>query len=192
MSVRVEVPIVRGRDNQPVTALLVTMGAKHLDDFEVFWKARLRTSEQEDQFWDWELKHRVYLSSANYESYAIEYEQITQGLMLIETRGHRSQVEPRRRLVYVHSLASAPWNRPGLQTPVEFRAIGSALLQFARFRSQELGYDGLVGLHALPGSEGFYRDKMKMMDCGADETKENLTYFEWYRRRPSLLDDIDL
>jgi hypothetical protein len=47
------------------------------------------------------------------------------------------------------------------------------------------------GLHALPGSEGFYR-KVGMMDCGADETKENLTYFEWYRRRPSLLDELAL
>ncbi|MGI0488584.1 hypothetical protein ACN4EK_24505 [Pantanalinema rosaneae CENA516] len=191
MPVRYEVPIVRERDEQTVTALLVTMGEKHLDDFEVFWKGRLRRSQQEDNFWDWELKHRAYLSSANYEGYAIEYEQITQGLMLIATQGHRSQFEPHRRLVYVHSLASAPWNRPSLQTPVEFRAIGSALLQFARFRSEELGYDGLVGLHALPGSEGFYQ-KMGMIDCGRDETKEDLTYFEWYRRRPSLLDELDL
>lgn len=191
MSVRYEVPIIREQDAQAVTAWLVTLGEKHLDDFEVFWKGRLRRSEQEDQFWDWELKHRVYLSSANYEGYAVEHEQITQGLMLIETRGHRSQFEPHRRLVYVHSLASAPWNRPSLQNPVEFRAIGHTLLQFARFRSDELGYEGLVGLHALPGSEGFYR-RMGMIDGGVDETKENLTYFEWYRRRPSLLDELDL
>lgn len=191
MSVRYEVPIIREQDNQAVTAWLVTLGEKHLDDFEVFWKGRLRRSEQEDQFWDWELKHRAYLSSANYEGYAVEHERITQGLMLIETRGHRSQFEQHRRLVYVHSLASAPWNRPSLQNPVEFRAIGRTLLQFAQFRSEELGYDGLVGLHALPGAEGFYR-KMGMIDCGVDETKENLTYFEWYRRRPSLLDEVDL
>jgi hypothetical protein len=74
---------------------------------------------------------------------------------------------------------------------VAFRAIGRTLLQFARFRSEELGYDGLVGLHALPGAEGFYRT-MGMIDCGADETKENLTYFEWYCRRASLLDELDL
>lgn len=191
MSVRYEVPIIREQDGEAVPALLMTMEEKHLNDFEELWKRRLRRSEQEDEFWDWELKQRVYLSSANYEGYAIEYEQITQGLMLIETREHRSQFETDRRLVYVHSLATAPWNRPSLQSPVEFRAIGSTLLQFARFRSEELGYDGLVGLHALLGAEEFYR-KMGMIDCGADETKENLTYFEWYRRRPSLLDELDL
>ncbi|MBC7973047.1 MAG: hypothetical protein H7Z11_23485, partial [Verrucomicrobia bacterium] len=47
------------------------------------------------------------------------------------------------------------------------------------------------GLHALPGAEGFDRT-MGMIDCGADETKENLTYFEWYCRRASLLDELDL
>jgi len=191
VAVRYEVPIIREQDDQAVTALLVTLATKHLDDFATFWKAQLRTSEQEDRFWDWELKQRVYLASANYEGYAIEYGQVAQGLMLLETRGHRSQFESTRRLVYVHSLASAPWNRPSLQNPVEFRAIGRTLLQFARFRSEELGYDGLVGLHALPGSEGFYRT-MGMLDCGADETQEHLTYFEWYRRRASLLDELDL
>lgn len=191
MSVRYEVPIIREQDDQAVTALLVTLAEDHLNDFATFWKARLCTSEQEDRFWDWELKQRVYLTSAHYEGYAIEYEQRAQGLMLLETGGHRSQFEPNRRLVYVHSLASAPWNRPSLQSPVAFRAIGRTLLQFARFRSEELGYDGLVGLHALTGSEGFYRT-MGMIDCGADETKENLTYFEWYRRRSSLLDELDL
>lgn len=191
MSVRYEVPIIREQDNQAVTALLVTMAERHLDDFASSWKAQLRTSEQEDRFWDWELKQRVYLSSANYEGYAIEYEQMAQGLMLIETTGHRSQFEQHRRLVYVHSLASAPWNRPSIQNPVAFRAIGRTLLQFARFRSEALGYVGLVGLHALSGSEGFYRT-MGMIDCGIDETKENLTYFEWYRRRPSLLDELDV
>jgi hypothetical protein len=30
-----------------------------------------------------------------------------------------------------------------------------------------------------------------MNDCGRNEAKENLTYFEWYSRRPSLLDEVD-
>jgi hypothetical protein len=191
VAVRYEVPIIRVRDDQAVTALLVTMTEKHREDFTTFWQARLAASAQADRFWNWEWKQRVYLASAAYEGYAIEYEQITQGMMLLATQGHRSQFEPQRRLVYVHFLASAPWNRPSLQNPVEFRAVGRSLLQFARFRSEELGYDGLVGLHALPGAEGFYRT-MGMIDGGADAEKENLTYFEWYRRRPSLMDEVDL
>ncbi|WP_017746127.1 GNAT family N-acetyltransferase [Scytonema hofmannii] len=136
------------------------------------------------------MKNRVYLSSVRYEGFVIEYEQMTQGLMLIETCGHRSWFDENRQIVYVHSLATAPWNRPTLQKPVKYRSIGSTLLQFARFRSEELGYGGLVGLHALPDADPFYR-KMNMNDCGRDEAKENLTYFEWYSRRPSLLDEVD-
>ena len=59
--------------------------------------------------------------------------------------------------------------------------MGGALLRFARFRSEELDYGGLVGLHSLPTAEMFYR-KMGMIDGGVDAEKENLTYFEWYRR----------
>ena len=144
---------------------------------------------ESDRVWDWEQKKRIFLGGGDYEGYAIEYEQITQGLMLIQTRGRRSQFELHRPIVYVHSLATAPWNRSS--APEGFRSIGRALLKFAKFRSNELGYDGLVGLHALPDAEEFYR-RMGMIDCGADDMKENLTYFEWYRRRPSLLDELDL
>jgi hypothetical protein len=63
-------------------------------------------------------------------------------------------------------------------------------MQFARLRSEELGYGGLVGVHSLPEAEAFYR-KLKMNDCDLDEECENLRYFEWYRPRPSLIDEID-
>lgn len=171
-------------------AILTDISQKHLDDFDTLWKARLQRSTQEDQFWDWELKHRVYLSDAHYEGYAIECEGRTQGLMLLSTVGYRSWFDPDRRIVYVHSLATAPWNRPSLQTPVLYRLVGSILLRFARYRSEALGYGGLVGLHALPGAEAFYQ-RMNLINCGADETKENLTYFEWYTRRESVWDELD-
>jgi hypothetical protein len=171
---RLDIQLLRVQDNQLVDATLVTMIDRHLDDFETLWKARLRVSEEEDRFWDWEMKNRVYLSSTNYEAYAIDYEQVAQGLMLLETSVHRSWYEPHRRIVYVHSLATAPWNRSSIQTPVTYRLVGSTLLEFARFRCEELGYGGLVGLHALSGAEAFYR-RMNMSDCGMDEENENLT-----------------
>lgn len=173
---RLYIQLLRVQDSQLVDAALVTMTDRHLDNFETFWKARLRVSEEEDRFWDWEMKNRVYLSSANYEAYAIDCEQIAQGLMLLETSAHRSWCEPQRKIVYVHSLATAPWNRPSIQNPVMYRLVGSTLLEFARFRSEELGYGGLIGLHALSRAEAFYR-RMNMIDCGADEEKENMTYF---------------
>lgn len=188
---RQEIHLLQVRTQQLVNAVLTTLTDKHLNDFREFWKAQLRVTDKADQFWDWEMKNRVYLSDANYEAYAIECEQVTQGLMMIETIGHRSWYEPHRRLIYVSSLATAPWNRPSVQRPVAYRLVGSTLLEFAKYRSEELGYGGLVGLHSLPGAEDFYR-RMQMIECGPDEEKENLIYFEWYRRKRSEFDDWEV
>lgn len=182
MTVQHEVPLIRIRDAASVAGSLVSLNVKHLDDFATVWREQLRTSADED--WDWEKKQRIYLASGLgiYEGYAIECEQLTQGMMLIQVRGYRSQVDPAHRLVYVHSLATAPWNRISNSDLNGFRAVGGALLRFARFRSEELNYGGLVGLHSLPGAELFYR-KMGMVDGGSDSEKENLTYFEWYQQK---------
>ncbi|MEB3292531.1 MAG: hypothetical protein VKJ24_05175 [Synechococcales bacterium] len=69
----------------------------------------MSTLADEDQYWDWERKKRIYIQGDNriYEGYAIEYEQLTQGMMIIKMGGHRSWVDPERRLVYVHSLGGA-------------------------------------------------------------------------------------
>jgi hypothetical protein len=172
--------LARGRDNQRVETLLVELAQKHLDDFESHWRPVLELAGAEDKFWDWVVKKRISLSSDNFESYAIEYEGMTQGLMAIETQWHRSQVNRRHQVVYVQAIASAPWNRGAIRRPPELRGVGTALLLLARQRSLELGYEGRVGLHALPGAESFYDDQ-NMADYGPDPDQENLTYFEYSR-----------
>ncbi len=186
-----DIQILRVRDQQLVDARLVTMSERHRQDFQEDWKAQLRLSTQEDQFWDWEMKHRIYLSRDNYEGYAIECDNQTQGLMLIETRHHRSGYAPHRPIVYVHSLATAPWNRLNGIAPPRYRSVGGTLLDFARYRSEELGYGGLVGLHSLAGAEGFYR-RMNMLEYGEDEEMDNLIYFEWYRQESSTDEEWDI
>jgi hypothetical protein len=190
LSVQFEVPLIRVRDAVSISGSLVTLTTKHLDDFRSGWREQLRTSDDEDRYWDWEQKQRIYLTGGEgiYEGYAIECEGLTQGMMILQVRGYRSQVEANRRLVYVHSLATATWNRLSNPDLNGFRSVGSALLRFARFRSEELEYGGLVGLHSLPAAEMFYR-KMGMIDGGADTEKENLTYFEWYRQDPTLIEE---
>jgi hypothetical protein len=188
LSVQFEVPLIRFRDAVSVIGSLVTLTTKHLDDFRTVWKEQLKTSADEDRYWDWNQKQRIYLAGGidTYEGYAIECEGLTQGMMILQLRGYRSQIEATRRLVYIHSLATAPWNRLSSPDPNGFRSVGSALLRFARFRSEELGYGGLVGLHSLPAAEMFYR-KMGMIDGGADAEKDNMTYFEWYRCDSALV-----
>jgi hypothetical protein len=176
------VKILSNIDERSIDATLSNLSTKHLDDFELVWKPLLQVSVAEDRVWNWVKKERIYANSPNYESYAVECEGMTQGLMLIDTRFHRSQIESSRRLVYVSFLATAPWNRALIQTPPTYRAVGSVLLQFARERSFELGYGGLVGLHALSESVSFYA-KIGMIGGDPDPDRDGLPYFEWYRRQ---------
>jgi hypothetical protein len=78
--------------------------------------------------------------------------------------------------MYVEAIAAAPWNRGLIQSPPYLKGVGAALLFYARQRSLVLGYNGRVGLRALPASEGFYL-RQQMLDYGADPDKDNLRYF---------------
>jgi hypothetical protein len=190
MSSEVEfaIQLLRVQDRTPIAGWLRSISAKHLDEFERLWKPVLMESTEADQYWDWEQKSRTYGNRLGAEQYAVECENLTQGLMLIETLGHRSGFEADRRIVYVRSLATAPWNRQSVNQAPLYRFVGTVLLDFARYRSEELGYGGLVGLHALPGAEAFYRQS-GMMDCGVDEAADRLVYFEYYQRRASTSEE---
>ena len=173
--------IIRVANKTPATAEIKKISQKSLDDFETFWLPRIEVERQQDEtYWNWLYKERLYGLRGNYETYAIECDLITQGMMLIETRNHRSRFDENRRLVYVAILQTAPWNLPNSKPEPLFRTVGAALLTFAKRRSKQLGYGGLVGLHSLPRAEKFYQ-KMNMIDCGQDEEKDGLAYFEWYK-----------
>ncbi|MBD2024211.1 hypothetical protein [Leptolyngbya sp. FACHB-711] len=171
---------------QTVQAQICQMQQNHVDDFEGIWRDILRELGQDDAFWSWATKKRLSVNDDRFEAYAIEYEGLTQGLLWLETRWHRSWLPQRYPLVYVEALASAPWNRKSLEDPPYLYGVGTALLLFARQRSLALGYAGRVGLHALPASEEFYRQR-NMMASGQDPDRENLRYFEYGR----LLQSVD-
>jgi hypothetical protein len=176
MSISVDLIAATG---EIVQAQLVRMQPRHIQDFENDWQEMLQDLNESDAFWNWAMKKRLSSSINNrFEAYAIEYENLAQGLLWLETQWHCSLVNPDQRLVYVEAIASAPWNRGALQSPPYLKGVGTALLVFAKQRSLALGYDGLVGLHSLPISEGFYR-RLRMSDYGEDPDKDNLRYFEF-------------
>ncbi|HEY9662659.1 MAG TPA: hypothetical protein V6C65_29745, partial [Allocoleopsis sp.] len=160
-----------------VTALICPMVQQHLDDFNLVWKPMLEAVDGEDAFWDWARKKRLALSDDRYEAYALEQDNLTHGLLWLETQWHCSQWAIGQPLVYVEALASAPWNRRSLDPQPWFRGVGSALLEFARRRSLDLSYGGRLGLHALPSSESFYESR-NMLNLGYDPDKE-MVYFEY-------------
>jgi GNAT superfamily N-acetyltransferase len=164
-------------DLQWVEVCIHEMQHRHLMDFNTLWRSMLEVLQAEDTFWDWARKKRLALSNDRYEAYAVEFQDLTQGLLWIETQWHRSQFAAGQPLVYVAALASAPWNRRLVNPQPWLQGVGTLLLQFARQRSLELGYGGRLGLHALPGSESFY-DSQNMMDLGYDPDAA-MPYFEF-------------
>lgn len=178
------IKLFRVKDSLAVDAILLTLVDKHTDDFEIFWKSRLQASDEEDGHWDWTKKNQFTLLCSDYEKYAIECEQITQGLMMLEISNHYSKNDHKQRILYVDFIATAPWNRPSLKNPPDYKGVGSVFLEFSRQRSFQLGYEGRVGLHALPQAENFYKKK-GMINFGIDANKENLIYFEWLAKNNS-------
>jgi hypothetical protein len=81
------VRILQVEGNIIVDAQIVPMTSKHIADYNTFWKGRLITSIEEDSHWEWENKFKDTLSS-NYERFALECKQITQGLMITELDYH--------------------------------------------------------------------------------------------------------
>lgn len=181
---RVSVELRRGVDNQAISATLLSLAPKHVEDFAQRWRSPLGQASQEDKYWDWHFKQRLSETRDNYEGYAVECEGDTQGLMALETQQHRSQFFRGRRLVYVVMLSTAPWNRQRVQSPPRFRTVGRTLLQYSIVRSLELGYAGSIGLHSLPAAEGFYEHlNMMRLDPDLDEMidadEAPLVYFEY-------------
>ena len=165
-----------------VPGVICEMTTAHLTQIETIWRAMLQALGQPDADWNWDYKLRLSMAEPRFEAYVVEVRELAQGVMLIETQWHRSQVEAtnRPRLVYVEYLAAAPWNRREIEDPPDFVGTGRALMTFSRRRSAALGYEGRVGLHALPAAEGFY-NKLSMPDYGADPDHDGLVYFEYGR-----------
>ncbi|NJL57029.1 GNAT family N-acetyltransferase [bacterium] len=179
------IQLLQVQDQQIVNAILTEVTDKHFEDARTLWEPILAGSGQDDEYWNWVGKSRRSKLLPGDELYAIECEGITQGLMMLDVLKKRCQIESqlRRRLVYISALAAAPWNRPVITSPPTYKGVGGNLVDFAVARSHELGYQGRIGLHALPGALGFYRKlRIGLLNCGPDlEEPDNLVYFETLR-----------
>ena len=133
----------------------------------------------EDHHWNWQWKASSWRPLLQYHSYAITCEGGLQGLMLL------SDAEPARLssqfgkpIVYISFLATAPWNRPQVESPVRYRGVGTVMVAAAVELSISLGFHGRIGLHALSGAEGFYRRVCGMSELDPDEAHQGLIYYE--------------
>lgn len=141
--------------------------------------AQLPAPAVEHGHWRWKQKVSVTSHLLSYPTLGIEYEGDVQGLMMLLTDGEfgRLGTQQSQPLVYVHFLATAPWNLPSVVAQPRFRGVGLTFMRAAVQTSFDLGFKGRVGLHSLPQSEDWYA-RLGMTCLGADPEKQGLRYFE--------------
>jgi len=139
-------------------------------------------AEPEHSHWSWKLKlEELWYEDAEFKCFAIACGGEPQGLMLLKhgrkyvSRLPEQQGQP---LVYLAYLESAPWNLKEFCNAPIYGEVGSELYTAAVKFSRFLGLEERIGLHSLPGAEGFYEKKCHMISLGHDPECENLTYFE--------------
>jgi hypothetical protein len=131
-----------------------------------------------DGHWQWPAKVRDRVGQLQWASYALRCGGDTQGLMFVNLlRRCRMPVQLNQHMVYVDLVSTAPWNRPRLTPKPLYGGVGVIMVAEAVIRSLDEGFDGRIGLHALPGAESLYR-KLNMDCLGPDSSYEGLLYFE--------------
>lgn len=134
----------------------------------------------QSRHWNWRTKMANLQGLLSAQAFSIMCCGVTQGMMTMDLGAHRCRLESQRgkHLVYVDYVENAPWNRPELNDFPRYRGIGTILIRAAIEVSLAEGFNGRIGLHSLPQSEGFYRDKIGMTDMGTDQSYLDLRYFE--------------
>lgn len=160
-------------------------------DFERCWRPMLErrradfknhqdaaAGNAQDSHWDWVGKANDARRTMGQETFAIECDGHTQGLMLVDlTRFARLEPHKGRELVYVELLASAPWNRYGTVANPKYKGAGRILIATAISLSVHEGFEGRIGLHSLRQAESWYREEAGFTDVEYDHLKK-MRYFE--------------
>jgi len=100
-----------------------------------------------------------------------------QALLFGLCEGHGTRLGTRNRpLVYVDFIETAPWNWDiaPLGKVGRYRGAGIQLMALAVRWSGALGYQGRIGLHALPQAQVFYEQRCGMQNLGPDVNYHNL------------------
>lgn len=177
-----------GQSGQLVEASLFDeLTAGHLALWERDWVPAMKAhvarhppgGKPEDSHWNWRRKSQAFGGLLGYQSFALACGGELQGLMMTNnlTSG-RLREQFGKPLIYVEFVATAPWNRPGVENPPRFRGAGQVFILAAIETSRGAGFKGRLGLHSLPKAEPFYEQRCGFTRLGPDSSHENLTYFE--------------
>jgi hypothetical protein len=134
--------------------------------------------------WDWTRKE-AELKLLALKFYGISRHGRLQGIRKVDTVGRSCRLPEQqgKPLVYIDYLETAPWNIKLLMDPLgkpqQYRGVGTRLVEAAVLQSEKEGFKGRLGLHSLPGSEGFYIKECGLTPVGRDPHKQNLLWCEF-------------
>ncbi len=155
---------------------------RHLDHHKQTWKPLTIASDEQHGHWDWQQKLSDYSGQLSYQSFAIECNNQTQGLMIVNTTKRcRLPQAANQHLVYIEYLEAAPWNRQAISGMSKYRGVGTVMVAAAIQLSIDEGNHGRIGLHSLRQADAFYRDHCVFSDLGPDVSyhpEYALRYFE--------------
>lgn len=192
------------KSDRPIPGLLVTpIGEKQIQDFEQLWKPWMDDVLREMQkksvhqtwiehvLWDWRTKITEVKGLLAYNFFAVECKKVTQGLMRVRmdpSRDFSYHIQQEKKpLLYIDYLSTAPWNIPEIIVDPQFSRVGMVLFMRAIVESYDQGFNGKIGLHALPQAVSWYNE-LGMINMGVDILPyEGLPYFELTSDQANLI-----
>jgi hypothetical protein len=98
--------------------------------------------------------------------------------MSLTEKQERSRLDPSRTVVYVEFVGVAPEHQPPPVGQRMIKGLGGLMLKVAAEIATAIGVDGLIGLHAKPDVEDFYRS-LRLHECAAEDCEDGRwRYFE--------------
>lgn len=130
--------------------------------------------------WNWDKKVYALRANQDQRGFSIVCEGVTEAMMIVDLSKKAKLLEQQgQNLVYIEFIHTAPWNERLLSIdPIRFKRCGTVMVRKAIRYSTDLSLEGRIGLHSLKGSEGFYKNHVKMCDWGKDFQYGGLRYFE--------------
>ena len=115
----------------------------------------------EHSHWNWEGKaERSEMFSMIQTRFGIVCQNEIQGLMLVEQETEFAKLPPDKgkSILYIKYVETAPHNIEMYANPRRYCGVGGLLVNAAIDFSRKRGYEGRIGLHALPQAEQVYQN----------------------------------
>ena len=169
---------LRHRRLEQVEAELRPARAADALTWEKAWRPALLKHLRPDAEWPWAEHITRAESKPGYLSLAVARDGALDALMSLTEKQERSRLDPSRNIVYIEYLGVAPEHQPPPVGDRTIAGLGRLMLEIAAQIAVAKGDNGLVGLHAKPDVEDFYR-ALRLHECSAEVCQDGTwRYFE--------------